>query len=58
MGRLRLNAGDLAVESFPTHARDKARRGTVHAHGATPAILCDLSTLRTSPTCCPCTPMM
>ena len=57
MRKLRLSLDELAVDTFQTGGPDVPRRGTVDAHAATPKIICDISTLKTDPTCCPCTPM-
>ncbi len=57
MNKLRLNPDELAVETFPTGDDNAPSRGTVVALAATPKIVCDISTLKTDMTCCPCTPM-
>ena len=57
MKKLSLNLNDLAVDSFQTADDDAALRGTVNANEATPAIVCNATaTIKTQPTCCPCTP--
>lgn len=57
MKKLRLQAEDLAVDSFRTAEEDAAWRGTVDGHGATPAVVCNATaTIKTQLTCCPCTP--
>lgn len=57
MKKLKLQAEDLAVDSFHTAADATAWRGTADAHEATPAIVCNATaTIKTQPTCCPCTP--
>jgi hypothetical protein len=57
MKKLKLRIDELRVDTFQTGEADPPRRGTVDAHGATPKIICDISTLKTDPTCCPCTPV-
>lgn len=58
MNKLKLQVDELAVDTFDTGLAEPHRRGTVDAHGATPKIVCDISTLKTDMTCCPCTPMI
>lgn len=58
MKKLRLNADEIRVDTFRTGDHPTPRPGTVNAHGATPKIVCDISTLKTDLTCCPCTPMI
>jgi hypothetical protein len=58
MHKLTLDCDRLSVESFPTSAEVTDGVGTVHAREwiATLKVVCDVTTLKTNPTCCPCTP--
>jgi len=58
MYKLKLDCDALAVDSFPTLDRGTRGPGTVRAHDGidTNKILCNITTLKTDPTCCPCTP--
>lgn len=58
MNKLKLQVDALVVDTFQTDEHPAPRRGTVDAHAATPKIICDISTLKTDLTCCPCTPMI
>ena len=57
MNKLRLDLDDLVVDTFSTGGAAPAR-GTVEAHEDTYKLICDIGTLRTDMTCCPCTPML
>jgi len=56
MKKLTLDCDRLRVESFPTgEVTDGV--GTVHARdGVATLPFCGVTTLKTNPTCCPCTP--
>jgi hypothetical protein len=55
MNKLKLQAEELAVESFATSATD-AQAGTVNGQEVpTPPYICPVGT---KPTNCPCTPMI
>ena len=59
MDKLKLSVDELAVDTFQTgDDRSPRQRGTVDAHAQTIKIVCDISTLKTDMTCCPCTPMI
>lgn len=60
MNKLKLQIDSLAVDTFDTGAEPAPARGTVDAHGnqQTLKIVCQVSTLKTDLTCCPCTPMI
>lgn len=56
MNKLRLDLDDLVVDTFST-GNAASVRGTVQAHAETLKVICDIRTLKTDMTCCPCTPM-
>lgn len=57
MKKLALDCDRLSVESFPTSAEMTDGVGTVLAReGLATLPLCGVTTLKTNPTCCPCTP--
>jgi len=57
MTKLTLDCDRLVVDSFPTSAGVDDGVGTVHAHeGVATLPFCGVTTLKTNPTCCPCTP--
>jgi hypothetical protein len=60
MSKLRLRLDELDVDTFDVDAGPAPARGTVNAHGGqeTIKIVCQVSTLKTDLTCCPCTPMI
>ena len=57
MNKLRLSLDDLAVDTFQTGEDQQLQRGTVDAHVATKP-LCNVASLKTDLTCCPCTPLL
>jgi hypothetical protein len=59
MKKLKLEIDALTVDTFDTGREAGAEGGTVHARGdsRTLKIVCEISTLKTDLTCCPCTPM-
>ena len=58
MNKLTLDCDALSVESFPTLDEETDALGTVRGHDSleTNKIVCNVTTLTTNPTCCPCTP--
>jgi hypothetical protein len=58
MQKLTLDCDALAVDSFPTSCQVTDGVGTVRGQQtlATEKIICGVTTLKTNPTCCPCTP--
>lgn len=59
MKKLKLQIDALTVDTFDTGNEARAEGGTVQAHrdSRTLKIVCEISTLKTDLTCCPCTPM-
>lgn len=59
MKKLKLEIDALTVDTFDT-GREAGTAGTVQAHGdgRTLKVVCEISTLKTDLTCCPCTPMI
>lgn len=60
MNKLKLRIDTLTVDTFDMGTGPAPARGTVDAHGdgQTVKIVCQVSTLKTDLTCCPCTPMI
>lgn len=60
MNKLKLEIDSLTVDTFDTGTEPAPARATVNAHGRsqTLKIVCQVSTLKTDLTCCPCTPMI
>lgn len=56
MNKLRLHLDDLTVDTFQPGEDRQLQRGTVDAFEATKPI-CNVASLKTDLTCCPCTPM-
>lgn len=59
MKKLKLEIDALTVDTFEPGRKTGGAGGTVQAHGdqQTVKIVCQVSTLKTDLTCCPCTPM-
>ena len=59
MKKLKLQIDALTVDTFETGLDARDAGGTVQAHrdSRTLKIVCEISTLKTDLTCCPCTPM-